>query len=85
MLEAAGFADIQEQIIRAPFNSWPADPRQKELGRWYCMGLMDWLEGLSLGPLTRVYGWPAVDVRRMTDDVKQAIRKKKTCHGYNNM
>jgi len=84
MLETAGFTDIQEQIIRAPFNPWPKDPHQKEIGRWYCVGLAEGLEALSMGPLTRVFNWTAADVRRMAEDVKACITTKK-CHGYNNM
>ena len=84
MLEAAGFTDIQEQIIRAPFSPWPRDAQLKELGRWYCIGLSAGLEGLSLAPLMRVYGWPASNVRRLVRDVKACVTSKKF-HGYNNM
>ena len=34
MLQAAGFIDIQETIVRAPLNGWPSDPHQKSIGRW---------------------------------------------------
>ncbi|KAI9810621.1 MAG: Secondary metabolism regulator lae1 [Pycnora praestabilis] len=84
MLEATGFVDIEETVIRLPYNSWPSSPYEKELGRWYNLGMSEGLEALSLGPLTRVYGWPAEDVRRLVKEVKKEVCSKKV-HAYNNM
>ena len=84
MLQAAGFIDINETVIRAPYNSWPADPHQKEIGRWYNLGLTEGLEALSLAPFTRVFQWPVHSVQRICEDAKKQIVNKKQ-HGYNNM
>lgn len=85
MLQAAGFIDIQETIIRAPYNSWPADPHQKDIGRWYNLGITEGLEALSLAPLTRVYQWDAErHVKPMLESVKRQIISKKI-HAYNNI
>ena len=84
MLEAAGFTDILEQIIRAPFNSWSKDTHQKQIGRWYCVGLSEGIEAMSMAPFTRIFRWSPADVKRMADDVKSYVMKRH-CHGYNNM
>ncbi len=84
LLEAQGFVEIEEEIIRLPLNSWPTDPRSKEIGRWYNLGMTEGLEALSLGPFTRVYRWPAEDVRRLVHDVKTQMCSKKI-HAYNNL
>ncbi|KAI9822841.1 MAG: Secondary metabolism regulator lae1 [Phylliscum demangeonii] len=84
MLEHAGFVDIQEQVIRAPLNAWPADPHLKDVGRWYNLGLTEGLEAFSLGPLTRVARWGVDDVQRIVRDVKKVIGNKKI-HAYNHM
>lgn len=85
MLQAAGFIDIQEMIIRAPYNSWPADPHQKEIGRWYNLGITEGLEALSLAPFTRVNHWDAAQhVKPLLDAVKRRICQRKV-HAYNNM
>ena len=85
MLQAAGFIDIQETIVRAPLNGWPSDPHQKTIGRWYNLGLTDGLDALSLAPLTRVYNWNADEhVRPLIKEVKKEIAKSKV-HAYNNM
>src|SRR6187200_3186313 len=47
MLQTAGFIDIQEIVIRAPYNSWPNDPQKKEIGRWYNLGIIEGLDALS--------------------------------------
>jgi len=85
MLESAGFIDVQEQVIRAPLNSWPSDPHQKQIGRWYNLGLTDGLEALSLGPLSRVNRWnPDEHIRPLIKEVKKEISKNKI-HAYNNI
>jgi hypothetical protein len=85
MLQQQGFIDIQERIIRAPLNGWSSDPHQKQLGRWYNLGLTDGLDALSLGPFTRAYRWDANQhVRPLLKQVKQEISRSKV-HAYNNM
>ncbi|KAI9682341.1 MAG: Secondary metabolism regulator lae1 [Caeruleum heppii] len=84
MLRQAGFVDIQEQVIRAPLNSWPADQRMRDIGRWYNLGLTEGLEAFSLAPLTRVNRWHIDDVRRIVKDVKREMCNKRI-HAYNNM
>lgn len=84
-LENAGFIDIHEEVIRAPFNSWPSDPHQKEIGRWYNLGLTEGLEALSFAPLTRIYNWEVnQNIRPFLELVKQTICNRKI-HAYNNM
>ena len=84
MLQQAGFVDIKETVIRAPLNPWPADPHQKDIGRWYNLGMTEGLEALSLGPLTRVSRWPVDSVKQIVRDVKRVMCNKKI-HAYNNM
>lgn len=84
-LEAAGFVEIQEEVIRAPYNSWPSDPHQKEIGRWYNLALTEGLEALSLAPLTRMNRWGVDDIiRPFLASVKRDICNRKI-HAYNNM
>jgi hypothetical protein len=85
MLQAAGFIDIQETIVRAPLNGWPSDPHQKTIGRWYNLGLTDGLDALSLAPFTRVNRWSANEhVRPLVKEVKKEIGQSKV-HAYHNM
>jgi trans-aconitate methyltransferase len=85
LLQAAGFIDIQETIIRAPYNSWPNDPHQKEIGRWYNLGITEGLEALSFAPFTRVNRWDLNEhVKPLVEAVRTQICNKKI-HAYNNI
>ena len=84
LLQAQGFVDIDEQIIRLPLSPWPADSHQKEIGRWYNLGMSEGLEALSLGPFTRCFRWSAGDARQMAAEVKVAMCSRKI-HVYNNL
>ena len=89
LLRAQGFVDIEDRVIRLPFNTWPSGTsseraRERELGRWYNVGLCEGLEAMSLGPLARAYRWPVADIIRLVGDVKKAICNR-GFHVYNNM
>ena len=84
MLEGSGFVDISEQVIRIPFNSWPSDYHQKDIGRWYTLGLTEGLEALTMAPLTRMSGWKKEQVDRLIKETKREIISKKY-HVYCNM
>ncbi|MCJ1309622.1 hypothetical protein MMC25_003282 [Agyrium rufum] len=73
MLKSRGFVDIVERVIRLPINSWPLEQHEKNVGRWYNLGLCEGLEAMGMGPLTRNYNWPPNDIRRLCGDVKVAM------------
>lgn len=84
-LQAAGFIDIQETVIRVPYNSWPNDPHQKDIGRWYNLGITEGLDALSFAPLTRVYQWDLnAHVKPLLEGVRKEICNRKI-HAYNNV
>ncbi|KAF2868712.1 methyltransferase LaeA [Massariosphaeria phaeospora] len=85
LLQSAGFIDIQERVVRAPYNAWPNDSHQKEIGRWYNLGITEGLEALSFAPFTRVYRWDLNDhVKPLVEAVRAQICNKKI-HAYNNI
>jgi 2-polyprenyl-3-methyl-5-hydroxy-6-metoxy-1,4-benzoquinol methylase len=85
LLQQAGFIDIQETVIRVPYNTWPNDPHQKDIGRWYNLGLTEGLEALTFAPLTRVYQWDLnAHVRPVLEGVRREICNRKI-HAYNNI
>jgi hypothetical protein len=77
MLQQAGFVDISEQVIQIPFNPWPSDPHQKDIGRWYNLGLCQGLQALTMGPLTRVLRWNRESVDKLVADVAREVCTKK--------
>lgn len=77
VLAAQGFVDIREEVIKIPINPWEKDPHQKDVGRWYNLGMTQGLEACSMGPFTRIFGWNREDVTRLTDDVRKEICSRK--------
>lgn len=84
MLQRAGFVDIKEEVIKIPLNPWESDPHQKDIGRWYNLGLTQGLEALTTAPLTRMSQWTKADVDRLIADVKREVCSKRF-HVYCNM
>lgn len=85
MLQQAGFIDIQETMIRAPYTTWPSDPHQKEISKWYNMGISDGLEALSLAAFTRLNHWSTQEhIYPLIEQVRREISTRKY-HAYNNM
>ena len=77
LLRQQGFVDIRDRVIRLPFNAWPQNLHERDIGRWYSLGLCEGLEALSLGPFTRVYQWPADHIGRLCEEVKGLICNRK--------
>lgn len=86
LLERQGFVDIKEEVIRVPLNSWPGpgEEHQREIGRWYNLGLTQGLEALSLAPLIRVKGWKREDVNALVEEVRRDVCSR-GLHVYHTM
>jgi len=80
-LRDAGFVDIQEVVLKLPMSPWPADRYLKDVGRWFNLGFQEGLEAITLGPMTRVMGWSAVEVRNFILSVQKDLNSK-SIHGY---
>ncbi|KAG9235960.1 methyltransferase LaeA [Amylocarpus encephaloides] len=83
MLHDAGFVDIYDYNTNLPLSPWPRDQKQKEIGRWYNLALIQGLEAVTLQPLTRA-GWHREEIDRLIDEAKQDICNK-TIHAYCNL
>lgn len=84
ILRTAGFIDIVEhKVIKLPMNSWPTeDEKEREIGRWNVLGLVDSIEAWSLKPLIEVNGWDEKTVKSMVEDVRKAVKSRKV-RAYN--
>lgn len=81
LFEEAGFVDIVHREFKWPFNTWPRDPKLKEIGRWQCVNMDMGLEAFSLALLTRAMGWTKEEVLACCAEVRKDIRNR-TMHGY---
>ncbi|KAF7540769.1 hypothetical protein G7Z17_g12130 [Cylindrodendrum hubeiense] len=73
MIEAAGFTDVREEVIKAYVCPWSEDRAERELARWFNLGLTHSLEALSLMPLIEKQGMKFDDVRELCGKVKKEI------------
>ena len=75
-LEQTGFVDVVEDIRKVPLSPWPKDPKQKELGRYMQIQMLDAVESYGLAPLTRVLGWDPARVQVLLAGVRQDLRNR---------
>ncbi|KAH7155508.1 methyl transferase [Dactylonectria estremocensis] len=73
MMEAAGFTDIKEEVIRAYVCPWSEDRTERELARWFNLGLTHSLDSLSLIPLIEKMGMTLEQVKELSEKVKKEI------------
>jgi SAM-dependent methyltransferase len=91
-LKEIGFTDIREEQIIIPYNSWPADKKDRDVGQWYRIALSEsqeleccyGMEAMSLAPLSRIYQWPVDHVRRLVSDALQQVSNT-NIHAYNRL
>ena len=80
-LLAAGFVDISEERIQILWNPWPPNLDEKEVGRWFNLGLTQGLEAIIMAPLTRVKGWTDEEVRNFVKHCQLEISRQQI-HGH---
>lgn len=76
-----GFIDIVENRFKWPTNRWPKDERYKELGAWQNANMTNGLEGFTMAPLTRAYGWTKEEVTLFLVDVRKDLNNPRI-HTY---
>ena len=80
-LAEAGFVDIAEQTIKFALNGWPTDPREKEMGRWFNLGITKGLQAYSLAPLHWGHSKSLPEINQLLDRVREEIRSV-NIHAY---
>ncbi|KAK1704706.1 methyltransferase domain-containing protein [Colletotrichum lupini] len=75
VLAEVGFEDVRVERFKWPTNSWPKDPKFRELGIWNHENIAPHLEGMFMAGITRGLEWTeqevhelAVKARRDFDD-----------------
>ncbi|KAI0895760.1 methyltransferase LaeA [Annulohypoxylon nitens] len=73
LLERLGFVDVKQVSKRVPFNSWPPDETEREMGKWFNLGITQGLYALSIAPLTRMNGYDPEQVQNLVNKVQREI------------
>jgi len=79
MLRAAGFQNVEEQIVRVPLGIWPLDSTLRSCGRLWHEILVQGIQAIAMGPLTRAHRWNPEAVEMFLIGVRNAYAE---CNRY---
>lgn len=71
-MSVAGFNKITERVLHIPIGTWPKNKLLKTVGLYWRTILLDGLQAIAMGPLTRGLGWSRDEVEVFLIDVRRA-------------
>lgn len=72
MMQDAGFVNVTEETIRIPLGIWPENELLKTVGLYWRTILVDGIQAIAMGPLTRGLRWTPEAVELFLVRVRQA-------------
>ncbi|RDA83759.1 hypothetical protein CP532_4989 [Ophiocordyceps camponoti-leonardi (nom. inval.)] len=67
-----GLVNVTERVFHVPIGTWPKNKVLKTVGLYWRTILLDGLQAIALGPLTRGLGWSRDEVELFLMDVRRA-------------
>ncbi|RDA91215.1 hypothetical protein CP533_3411 [Ophiocordyceps camponoti-saundersi (nom. inval.)] len=67
-----GLVNVTERVFSVPIGTWPKNKVLKTVGLYWRTILLDGLQAIALGPLTRGLGWNRDEVELFLMDVRRA-------------
>lgn len=83
-MEAAGFIEFNETVIRCCVSPWCDDAHEKLVAEWFNIGLTEAIEAMSLAPLVENLGMDVSQVKELYERLRNEICKLRY-HAYFNM
>lgn len=71
-MREVGFNKITERILHVPIGTWPKNKVLKTVGLYWRTILLDGLQAIALGPLTRGLGWQREEVEVFLVEVRRS-------------
>ncbi|KAM3563268.1 hypothetical protein ARSEF4850_002425 [Beauveria asiatica] len=84
MMEAAGYIEFDETIIRCCASPWCDDAHEKLVAKWFNIGLTEAVEAMSLAPLVEKLGMDVSEVKDLCERLRNEICTLRY-HAYFNM
>jgi SAM-dependent methyltransferase len=72
MMRDAGYVNVTERTLHIPLGTWPKNKVLKTVGLYWRTILMDGIQAIALGPLTRGLKWSVADVEAFLISVRKA-------------
>lgn len=79
-LEGAGFEDVTYQMKKIPLGTWPADPKQKEMGAYLLLNAETAYNAVGMSLMTGM-GMPPEEVDEIVQGCLKDSRSRKI-HSY---
>lgn len=80
-MEAAGFQDVVQTVLRVPCSPWPRDPRLKKIGALELMNVIEGSRAFILRGGTREFGKSITELEALVARCKRELCMNKI-HGY---
>ncbi|PHH65201.1 hypothetical protein CDD81_3060 [Ophiocordyceps australis] len=74
MMRETGFVNIRQRVFHVPIGTWPKNKVLKKVGLYWRTILVDGLQAIALGPLTRGLRWNRDQVELFLMDVRRAYQ-----------
>ncbi|KAG6054090.1 hypothetical protein E4U17_004064 [Claviceps sp. LM77 group G4] len=71
-MQQAGFMNVTERVFHVPIGTWPKNKLLKTVGLYWRTILLDGLQAIAMGPLTRGLRWHREQVEMLLMEVRQA-------------
>jgi len=72
IMREAGFTNVTTRIFHVPIGTWPRNKVLKMVGLYWRTILIDGLQPIALGPMTRGLGWSREQVEVWLVEVRKA-------------
>lgn len=81
-LTDAGFINIDEKVEKTWIGgTWCDTPRNREIGRWNALNILEGIDGWTMALFTRVLGWDPTSVHALLGKVRQEVQDQEI-HAY---
>ncbi|KAK8150838.1 hypothetical protein G3M48_005933 [Beauveria asiatica] len=71
MMEAAGYVNFEERLIRCYVNPWSPNAEERRAARWFNLCLIDGVQAMSLAPMIENLGMTIEQVNELQYKVKK--------------
>ncbi|KAH6713325.1 S-adenosyl-L-methionine-dependent methyltransferase [Leptodontidium sp. MPI-SDFR-AT-0119] len=80
-MEAAGFINIEEQVLRCPVGIWPKNRTLKLAGLYWRTAISDGLMSVAKRPMEKGLGWSVAEIEVFLVGVRKALHDS-SFHAY---
>ena len=71
MMRDCGFVNVTERVLQIPIGTWAKNKVLKTVGLYWRTILLDGIQAIAMGPLTRGCGWTREQVELFLVDVRR--------------